>query len=218
MPQYCRYLLAAALTLPLVSCVEVVMRRPLSDESTSVFDEQLLGSWKFADGDPADRQEWTTYIGRAEGPRSTVKIVGVGLHKELKTVDVDSSFKRAYSRVGKNRYLSVFCQDKNDSAYLIVKYDFPDDRTLRFVSLRPDPIAKAIVEGKLRGRVGSKQKGDPWIWGDQRWAVIARRPWEDPRTEDVELTDTPDAIVQFLDEHERECFPTEDARLMKRIP
>jgi hypothetical protein len=210
--------LAFALSLPLVSCVEVVMRQPLSDEATSVFDEQLCGSWKNVSG-PAQREDWTMFIGRQSGTRATYKIVAVGLQKDQKTIEVDQSMvSAAYSRIGKNRYLSALVKDKQRSAYLVLKYDFPDNNTLRLCLLRPDPLAKAIASRKIHGRVGTKHEAEPLVWGDLRWAAVAPRPWQDSRIEDVELTDSPDTIFQFLEQHSRECFPPEDEKVLKRVP
>ena len=157
------------------------------------------------------------FIGRADGTPNAIKFLGVGFHKDSQKIEIDTgTVTKAYSRIGKNRYLSALVKHNERSDYLILKYDFPDDQTVRFALLKSEPVAKAIAEGKIRGLIGVKNKTSPWILDAPRQAVYAFRPWEDPRMEDVELTDTPDAIVQFLDDHERECFASDDFVVLKR--
>ena len=211
--------LAFALSLPLVSCVEVVMRQPLSDEATSVFDEQLCGSWKNVSG-PAQREDWTMFIGRQSGMRRHIQNCRCRTSKgseDHRSRPVDGHAPPTPESV-RTDISAALVKDKQRSAYLVLKYDFPDNNTLRLCLLRPDPLAKAIASRKIHGRVGTKHEAEPLVWGDLRWAAVVAAPWQDSRIEDVELTDSPDAIFQFLEQHSRECFPPEDEKVLKRVP
>ncbi|MGE3313760.1 MAG: hypothetical protein AB7O26_01505 [Planctomycetaceae bacterium] len=161
----------------------------MSNEETSTFDERLTGIWEIVppDGEIAD-EPFIAIVGRKRDTKNTLEFVTVELQKGL---GVRTKRMAAYARPGNNSYLSITALPETDSSekseFVILKYEMPDDKTVKLYFPKTDVLRNAVEAGKLKGKI-EQPKGLFEPGGG------------------VTLSDSPDVIVRFLDENAETCF------------
>jgi hypothetical protein len=212
--------MASAAALLSASCESVLVERPLSDAKTSVFDERLLGEWIPAKEYSRDEQD-TYFFGRNHEQKTTLDLIWVAKRNN----EVKSAPFQAYVTVAKSRYISFVYTGKEDNSpdakrAIPYKYEMPDDETLWLWPIDRKFIRSAIERRELHGIVEVGSFGQTTLFDEHgkpiRAPVVALRPWERPEGTNIDLTDPPSAILDFLERNDPKCFRHLDA--YTRVP
>jgi hypothetical protein len=188
-------------------CALPVSDHPLSDDTTSVIDEQLIGYWMYI---PKDREEQKPpaphVIGRVLDKPNRLEVV----YTEL---DGDGHVKvhrlPAYSTTLDDRhYLSLTSENDGKPQYLVLLYKIGDDDTLRLYILNENVIGPAIEQGRLAGVV---ERNNPPP------AEECTKPVE-PNYKKIHITATPKQLAAFLKEKGAACHKMDQPLTFKRVP
>ena len=202
--------MASAVSFLSASCDSVLMERPLSDAKSSVFDARLLGEWIPATENNRNEQD-TYFFGRNHEQKMTLDLVWVAKRND----EVKSAPFQAYVTVAKNRYISFVYRGKDDNTpdarrAIAYKYEMPDDETLWLWSIDREFIKAAIERRELNGIVEVANYGRTGLFDEHgkpiRAPVVALRPWERPDGTNIDLTDPPNTILDFLERNDAKCF------------
>ncbi len=220
MPRVVATWMAIAVALTLASCDAVLMERPLSDAKTSVYDVRLLGEWIPATESNRDEQD-TYFFGRNDDAKNTLDLIWVAKRNER----VLSAPFQAYVTVAKKRYISLVYGGKEDNSReaklaIAYKYEMPDDETLWLWPIDRDYMKAAIERRELHGIV---EVGTWSVAGNEkgktcRDPIVALRPWERPRGSNIDLTDAPSTILEFLERNDAACFHDAAITVYTRVP
>ncbi len=209
-PRVLAICMASAAALLSASCDSVLMERPLSDAKSSVFDARLLGEWIPATESNRDEQD-TYFFGRNHEQKTTLDLIWVANRND----EVNSAPLQAYVTVAKNRYISFVYRGKEDNSpdakrAIAYKYEMPDDETLWLWSINREFIRSAIERRELHGIVEVGTYGQATQLDEHgkpiRSPVVALRPWEQPQGSNIDLTDSPSTILDFLERNDAKCF------------
>jgi hypothetical protein len=209
-PRVMAICMASAAALLSASCEAVLMEHPLSDAKTSVFDERLLGEWIPATESSRDEQD-TYFFGRNHEQKTTLDLIWVAKRHD----EVNIAPFQAYVTVAKNRYISFVYRGKDDNSpdarlAIAYKYEMPDDETLWLWSINREFIKSAIERRELHGIVEVGADGQATGFDEHgkpiRSPVVALRPWERSQGSNIDLSDPPSAILDFLERNDAKCF------------
>lgn len=185
--------------LPLAFTSCVFSSQPLSDDTNSFLDEQLIGYWETI----GDDSKLKFLIGRKPDTKNTLALVSLpiltdeGLVKESEVYTINV-------RKGKTgNYLSLGFKDKaKKPLYWMCKYDMPDKNKIRMFILDETFFEYAVKRGELKERTAS---ADPKDAGNKPNDAGAAKSIK----RGVFLSDTPDQIFNFLEKHGAKCFAKE---------
>lgn len=142
----------------LASCGPPVSVQPLGDAKAAPVDKALAGEWRrCAKGD-----------GDMEGPlglRFTPQEKGPWLLAPMKddgTWNDEESLPAFTTLIGCDRYLNLCTKDdeKKEIRYVFGKYSLSLDGTFMLALMTEEPVAKAIDEKRLQGKVDRNDKGE----------------------------------------------------------
>lgn len=186
------------LPLTFSSCVFSV--QPLSDDTNSFLDEQLIGYWEEKGSNPKKR----FFIGRKPDTKNTLVWVFLPQLTDEGFIDGSAAITMNVRKGKFGNYLSLEHKDKktNKSLYLICKYDIPDKNKYRLFCANEEFFTAAVMRGELKGHTGvAEYKVTGTDPNDTKEAESQKR--------DVLLSDTPDRIFNFLEKHGSKCFDKE---------
>ena len=193
-------------------CELPVSVHPLSDEATSTFDEQLIGTWEMVP--PVDQTP-----GPADVPPRFIygKVAGKPNILECVTTELDGDGHAQVHRIpmypcrlGELRYLSVVInpdEAKEKQVYLIMLYELKDDSEFRFFMLNKDVIGPAIEREDLAGVV-KKLDPDP----------NAPLPEQvKPKYREVRITAEPKELAAYLQRRGKEAYYAAEYFTLRRV-
>ena len=185
------YLLAAAVVATCSGCSLPESLHPLSDETTSVLDERLIGHWQVVPrpDEPLEPPQVPPrfVFARLPGKRNVLEMVNLNLDGDEAKIERTPAFGRA---LGEERYLSVLNnpeEPKEKHRYLILRYTLEGDLLKLFV-LRGDVIGPAIERGDLKGEV-VRETPDPNAPPPEQ-AV--------PKYKSIRITAEPKELAEYL--------------------
>jgi hypothetical protein len=184
------YLIALAAVASCAGCSIPLSLHPLSDETTSVLDERLIGHWEAVkDGEPMEPLHVAPrfVFGRVADKPNVLEMVNLELEGDAVKVNRTPAFA---TKLGEERYLSVLNnpeEAKDAHMYLILMYRLDDDRLKLFI-LRPDVVGPAIERGDLKGEV-VREPPDP----------DAPPPEQvKPKYKSIKITASPKELAEYL--------------------
>jgi hypothetical protein len=190
-----RAVLAGFALLVLAGC-GVTSDHPLSDEKTSVVDEDLIGRWRAVKAGTG-KETSAVFVGRVKGTKNTLEAVGLELDDE-QHVRVQR-FRLYATTIGDRRYLSA--TGEMTGPYMFLRYAKPDEDTLHLYLMEAEFVARAIEAGELEGTVERKKSE-----GDVRVAY-----------ETVHVTADTAKLRAWILKHQDECFAVEDPTAFERV-
>jgi hypothetical protein len=145
-------------TLLLAGCGGVECENPASDEATTKHDERLVGFWRLdhkASGMKDDEVfgDAVFAVGRQRDQKGPLALAIVTLDKGV--LQVEQAQLRA-TTLGTKPYLSMGGAPKADEkqgGWWVVRYDVPEEGTLRVLAMSEEEVAKDIQAGKIAGTV-----------------------------------------------------------------
>jgi hypothetical protein len=157
-------LLAATLLLP--GCGGVECENPASDEAATKHDERLVGFWRLdhkASGMKDDEVSGDAVfaVGRQRDERGPLALAIVILDKGV--LQVEQVQLRA-TTIGTKPYVSMGGAPKADEkqgGWGVMRYDVPEEGTLRVLAMNEGEVAKDIQAGKIAGTVKEAKLDNP---------------------------------------------------------
>jgi hypothetical protein len=150
------YLLALAAVAACAGCSLPHSDHPLTDETTSVVDDRLIGHWQAVPrpDEPLEPPQVPPrfVFARLPGKPNVVEMVNLRLDGEEAKIDRAPAFG---AKLGEERYLTILDnpdEPKEKQHYSILRYTLEGD-VLKLFLLRSDAIGPAIERGDLKGEV-----------------------------------------------------------------
>jgi hypothetical protein len=143
-------LLAVAFLSSLVcssGCVSSV--RPLSDETTSMPDLTLLGTWEVSDPEKLNEKQVIT-VTRKKDSKTVLHAVGKDGEKKEES-------DLYCTKIGNNMLLSAMNEENGKQVYAIAKYQLTGDTSLKLWALDNEFFAAAVTKKELKGAVKKKE-------------------------------------------------------------
>jgi hypothetical protein len=177
---------------------DVEFRHPLSDESTSILDERLIGDWSTGDG-----EIWR--VTKRTGCKNSLELQIVGSpdpppppHGIIYT-----------TVVGPHRFLSLRdpVEDADGRVSSIYRYEYADEHTVTFFGQDLDAFRAAIAAKELRGEIRIKKCEcspplDSPVPSPDTQAIT-----ETVENEIVTVTEPAEALTRYLAKNGLRCFP-----------
>ncbi|WP_425616833.1 hypothetical protein NA78x_000493 [Anatilimnocola sp. NA78] len=213
----------ALFTLCLAGCEAIpVSQHPLSDETTSQIDEELLGMWDIInepeEGKPAPAakevaEESTpveAVVDEERPPRFAIgKLAGKERVHEVAGMSLDDSgqinvnrFPIYTTRLGEQRFISLRVGPSVDNSdFFIARYTLVNANRGLLYPLDRDVITAAIGRGELKGVVKKAASDDPNA---------------EPRKESIRITASAEELQAFLVKHEKKAFSAKPMYRLQR--
>lgn len=207
------YLLAAAVVASLAGCNIPFSVHPLSDETTSVLDERLIGHWQAIKTDEPGplKGEPRFVFGRVADKVNVLEMVHLNLEDGVVQVQRTPAFA---TTLGKERYLSILNnpeEPKDKQHYLILLYRLEkvgdEEELVKFYFLRTDVVGPAIERGDLKGEV-TREPPDP----------NAPPPEQvKPKYKTIKITASPKELADYFAPRGDAPFYTQESLQFRRI-
>jgi len=151
-----RILLVLPFAFLLASCGPPTSLHPLSDPKSSPVDKALAGEWERftpvkGDSTPPPGFRFTT---REDGLWDMIGQETDG------TWDEDEALPAFTTIIRCDRFLTVRIEEQDAVQHFFLKYSLSLDGTLMLAEMAKEPVAKAIDEKRLKGKVGRNKKGE----------------------------------------------------------
>ena len=160
-----KVLVLFAATLLFAGCGGVECENPASDDATTKHDEHLVGFWKVdlkASGikDEDASGDALFAVGRQGDEKGPLVIATVLLQKGV--LQVQQAQLRA-TTIGTKPFVSVGGTQKEEKprGWTVLRYDVPEEGTLRVLAMDEGEVAKDVKAGKLPGTVQEPTKDSP---------------------------------------------------------
>lgn len=151
-------LCVAVLALGLAGCGGVQSDHPLSDASTSVLDERLIGVWEIVPkkADEAAKPQPRAYVGKLKDRSRVLELVTIDFDEEKHLVV--NRWRLYTTKLGHSSCFSL--GDKSGKAYFLFRYTLDAKGRLWLQALDEDKVAAAIRAKKIAGRVKEHPKDE----------------------------------------------------------
>jgi hypothetical protein len=216
------YRIVPLIILLFSGCVYPESEHPVSDDTTSKYDERLVGVWVIEP--PPDKDDFhpahphIVVIGQEPNHRSRMSLsyLDVG---EKSTKDGNEKIRLPlhaesfFALPGKNNYLSFPSKGigEQGNKYFVVKYKFIDENHLRFLPLDQDAIIQATEKNRLSGKVFPQP-------------IRARKPGKafgilplPVFNESATITAKPQELLKFFDQNPDVFKQVKDGFILRRI-
>lgn len=212
----------ALFTLCLTGCEAFpVSQNPLSDETTSRIDDELLGMWDLInepeegvtvaakesrdaakpDEPVADEERPPRFaVGKLAGKERVHELAGMKLNDdsqvELQRIPIYTT------RLGEQRFVSLRVNPESDTSdYFIARYAPVNANRMLIYALDRDFITAAIGRGELKGVVKKAASDDPNA---------------EPRKESIRITASTKELRDFFVKHEKKAFRAKPSHRLQR--
>jgi hypothetical protein len=154
-----RVLWVLPLAFLLASCGPPVSVHPLEDPKTAPLDKALNGVWyrSYREGEKKDSPRGLRFAPREEGGWLLVPMKDEAGWNEKEACTVFTTI------VGCDRYLNMRVpqkKGKKEIRYVFCKYSLSLDGSFMLALMAEKPVARAIEEERLQGKVERNQKGE----------------------------------------------------------
>jgi hypothetical protein len=153
-------LLAPFAALLLAACGGVYSTHPASDETTTRFDERLIGFWRVDapatfGAQKAEAQVAVLAVGRAEAGKVGLRVGMLSMEGEVVTAFQGDL---APTTIASRDHASVRLSER-DPSWIVVRYEL-EGEVLRVLGMDAEVVTKDVRAGAVAGRATERKEGE----------------------------------------------------------
>lgn len=176
-----------------------VSQHPLSDQTNSTIDKELLGKWEYVDADSGQAGDVFVRIDPDNESRLQIEL------KDNEASESNTMYAFATTLHGQ-RFLSVCSiSEQKLGGYVLAHYQVSDSAAVVYL-LSEDYVVRSIDNKQLTGQV-QRKRGE----GEFAEAIDAHEITE------IKITAKPDELRNFLGDHSGVAFDAEHPLILRRV-